>query len=100
MTLGRALRYVVEEHLGDPVKSACSEAELIEKQLNGRVDEKSQLAVQPVVVFTHPVSAVELDNPPIPVIKADKLKKAVTKKTSRLSPEVYTEISQWLEEIT
>ena len=56
--IGRALRYIVEEHLGDPFKSATSAAQFLEEQVNQMLEGKSRLPVRAVVVFTPGVAEV------------------------------------------
>lgn len=97
MTLGRALRWVVEEHLGNPVKAALSGEAYIQRQLAESLPGGAALPVRSVVVFTHPAAQVEVDgHPPVPVVKVEKLKKVVTEKGKRLAPEIYAVVSERL----
>jgi hypothetical protein len=95
--VGRALRYIVEEHLGDPFKSAHSAAQLLEEQL-GRVREgKGGVPVRAVVVFTHPAARIEVENPPLPACTVDKLKKHVQIQGPRLEQGVYEQVAGYLD---
>ena len=45
MTIGRALRYIVEEHLGDPTQSASDSAEFLQRklaELDGLIEEHTR----------------------------------------------------------
>ena len=66
--------FLRQEALGDPFKEATRDAEtiqaMVDKALPG-VDIK----VQPVVVFTSPKATLEVNNPALPVVYADRKKK-------------------------
>jgi hypothetical protein len=96
MTMGRALRSVVEERLGDPDRSALS----IQRSLAARLSELTgeSIPVKPLIVFTHPAADLTLDpGGPVPVYMAEKLKKHVPIDGPRLSPESYESIAGFLE---
>ena len=97
MTLGRALRYFVEEHLGDPIKSAQSAALLIQDKLSETITTEDVIPVKPVVVFVHPRVSLNVEHPPIPVCKVDQLKKHVRLNASRIPNDVYEQIQHYLE---
>jgi hypothetical protein len=94
---GRALRYIVEEHLGDPVKNAIGAAQFLEERVNQMLEGKASVPVKPVVVFTHPASQLDVENPPIPVCKLDKLKKHVQIQGPRLEQATYEQIASYLD---
>ena len=98
MNMGRALRYIVEEHLGDPIKSA----RLTEQVLREKIAQTSAGAVpiKPVVVFVHPNAQLELDQAPIPVVLAEKLKKQVSLDAARLDDAAYQELDTLFQKIT
>jgi hypothetical protein len=95
MTMGRALRSVVEERLGDPTRSA----QQVQRYLTGKLQELTgeTIAVKPLIVFTHPNVLLDLDpDCPVPVYPVDKLKKHVPINGSRLALETYQVISDYL----
>ncbi len=57
MTLGRAFRYVVEEHLGDPTKMVESEAQSLREKLIQL--QLPNIPIKTVVLFCHPGAHVE-----------------------------------------
>ena len=97
MNIGRALRYIVEERLGDPIQAAKqAEAELKEifaKEFGPEIS----VPIKSVVVFTHPAVVLDIEAPPIPVCKVDKLKKQARINGARLPAEVYKKLSLFLE---
>lgn len=98
MTLSRALRWIVEEHLGNPARSALAEAADLQRRFAERLPGGVDIPVKAVVVFTHPGAQVELvDEPGAPVVKVEKLKKVVVEKGKRLSPEAYEGVQAVLE---
>lgn len=97
MNFGRALRYIVEEHLGDPLKSARLGAVYLEKRLRQVVGEQAHLPVKAVVVFTHPAVRLQVENPPLPVCTLDKLKKNLQIPGARLDQTVYDQVAGYLQ---
>jgi hypothetical protein len=98
MTIGRALRSIVEEHVGDPIKSALRTEQVLQEQLAGVVSAK--VPIKAVVVFVHPNVDLKVDKPSIPVLLADKLKKQISIDAPRLEPEVYEKVDEYLLKIT
>ena len=100
MTVGRALRYIVEERVGDPV--ALSQA--MTQEMKNRLDQEfsGQVAapMKVLTVFTHPGAELEVDKGSIPACKIEKLRKQVVVQGERLSPEAFEKISSWLESLT
>jgi hypothetical protein len=96
MTMGRALRSVVEERLGDPDRSALA----VQANLAARLSQLTgqSIPVKPVIVFTHPAADLDLEpGGPFPVYMAEKLKKHVPLDGPRLSTESYQSIAAFLE---
>ena len=101
MTLGRALRWVVEEHLGNPVQSALAGAAFLQGRLAENIPGGADIPIKPAVVFAHPAARVEVEGPPpIVVCKVEKLKKQVSEKGKRLPGEIFEQVSGYLEEKT
>lgn len=100
MNLGRALRYFVEERVGNPIQSSKQvEAELKELFLKEFGSDIS-IPIKPVVVFTHPGVNLEIKDPPISICKIDKLKKQATINAPRLASGVYEKLALFLEKKT
>jgi hypothetical protein len=97
MTIGRAIRYIVEEHLGDPSRAAKESAQNIQAQLNQIEGLTESIPVKPVVVFTHPLARLELVNPPVPVMKVEKFRKHVDAGTVKMPQEDYDKVAAFLE---
>lgn len=89
MKLGRAIRYIVEEHLGNPIKAALSAQEYLRHELTEKIDGGEAVPVNAIVVFTHPRCVLELEETPIPVVKADHLKRAIPQKGTKLPETLY-----------
>jgi hypothetical protein len=100
MTIGRALRYIVEERLGDPVRAAQQVADFLRDRLTREFAEAKALQIKSVIVFTHPGVELEIEGAPITVCKIDKLKKSVPLSVPRISPQLYEKISSFLERAT
>ena len=98
MTLGRAFRYVVEEHLGDPTKMVESEAISLREKLNQL--QQPNIPIKTVVLFCHPGAQLEAKNPPSPVCKIDKLRKFAEMSGAKLLPADYNTVKEWLEKQT
>jgi len=97
MRLGRALRYIVEEHLGDPIKAALSSQEFLRREFRQKIAAGEAIPVNAVVVFTHPRCVLEVDETPIPVVKADHLKRVIPQKGSKLPEALYQRLQAFLE---
>jgi hypothetical protein len=72
-TVSRALRFFVEETLGDPIAQALADAKTIQALLAKHISEA--VPVDGMVVFTSPRAEYEAKDPPIPVVQPDKLSK-------------------------
>lgn len=100
MTSSRALRYIVEEHLGDPIKSAQSAAHLLQGELSEKIITEDVIPVEPIVVFVHPHVALNVEHPPIPVCKVEHLKKRVRLNINHMPSEVYEQIQCYFDSLT
>jgi hypothetical protein len=97
ISLSRATRFLVEEHLGDPIQRAQASAAAVQEYLGDGLPAEAQLPVQPVVVFTHPFAQVQVDSPPAPVIPPDRLLKKLPRPSSKLDPATYQHARQRLD---
>lgn len=100
MTVGRALRYIVEEHLGDPIKAASGTSQYLQNQFGRLIKPGATIPIQAAVVFIHPNVHLEVENAPITVCEVDKLRKRIALDTPRLDPEVYEKLSTSFEGMT
>ncbi len=100
MTMGRALRYLVEERVSDPVILAKAMVQEMSDRLSKLLGEQSIPPVKALTVFTHPAVELEVDRGPIPACTIDKLRKQAAIPGPRLSPEAYEKLSTYLEHLT
>ncbi len=100
MTIGRALRYIVEERVSNPFVSVKQSEEELRDLLGKRLVADSFIPIRPMIVFTHPLVQLDVENAPIPICKVDKMKKHITSKMPRLAPELYEELGAFLENKT
>ena len=100
MTIGRALRYIVEERVGDPVAFSHGIIQELERRFGKELGEKSNLSIKALTVFTHPAVELDIEGMGIPVCKIEKLRKQVAINSERLDPEIFEELSSFLERVT
>ncbi len=100
MTIGRALRYIVEEHLGDPTRAASDSAEFLHRKLAEMDGLSGSIPVKAVVVFTHPLTKLDVKKPSVPVCMAEKLRKQVEIGTVKLPQSDYDRVLEYLESVT
>ncbi len=100
MTMGRALRYIVEERVSDPVILAQAMVNELGNRLEREFDGQVSATIKALTVFTHPAAELEVNDGPIPACKIDKLRKQISIPGARLAPEVYGKISSYLESLT
>ena len=98
MGLGRALRYIVEEHLGNPVRSALASESYLKRQMNDDTPDGREIPVHSVVVFVHPAASLEVESPETPVCKIEKLRRYVNIKTGKLPVDLYDRACKYLDE--
>jgi len=100
MTIGRALRYIVEERVGDPVAFSqgitAELGRLVGRELGG----EAKIPIKALTVFTHPAVELEIEGPSIPVCRVEKLRKQMGLSADRLTPNVYERLSSYLERMT
>ena len=78
VSISRALRFFVEERLGDPTADAQAAAGRIRATLRANLPDGDQVPVRAIVVFVHPAAVLgETQNPPIPVCLPRRLRKRV-----------------------
>jgi hypothetical protein len=98
MGFGRALRYIVEEHLGNPVKSALASENYLRSRLNEEASDGREIPVHSVVVFVHPSAVLDVESPETPVCKVDKLRRYTNIKAAKLPVDLYDRARKFLDE--
>jgi hypothetical protein len=98
MTIGRALRSIVEEHVGDPIKSALRTEQALRERLAKVVE--GTVPIKPLVVFVHPAAELDIEKTSIPVLPAEKLKKQVTIDAPKLDQAVYDRLDAYFQKMT
>jgi len=98
MSMGRALRYVVEEHVGDPIASAQRAERVLKERLSTVTP--AVIPMKSIVVFIHPGAELEIENAPIPILVAEKLKKQAVVDAPRLELETYEAVHEYLKKST
>ena len=100
MTIGRALRYIVEPRVADPVIVA----QALKDELNGWFTAppgiQAKVPIKILTVFTHPDVDLEVEGAAFPACKVGKLRKQATVSASRLDPETYEQLASLLERHT
>ena len=100
MTVGRALRYIVEERIGNPILAAKQAAQEISRILQQQFGADCLIPVQSMIIFTHPLVQLDIENPPIPICNVQKLKRQLTAKAPRLPLETYEKLAVYFENRT
>ncbi len=100
MTIGRALRYIVEERVGDPVLFAQAMVQELKNRLDKEFAGQVMVPIKALTVFTHPAAELETEGGSIPACKIEKLRKQATISGERVAPESYEKISSYLERLT
>jgi hypothetical protein len=100
MTVGRALRYIVEERVSDPVVLSQALVAEMNNRLKQEFGDRLIVPVKALTVFTHPGVELEVDGTGLPAVKIDKLRKQATVPGARLEPDVYEKLGSYLERLT
>jgi hypothetical protein len=100
MTLSRAFRYVFEERLGDPVKRMQESIPQLTNLLKQRLPDSGPIPVTGLVVFIHPLCEVTAKDASIPICIPKNLQKRIPTQGSRVSPEAYQAVQEWLDHYT
>ena len=100
MTMGRALRYLVEPRVWDPVVVAEGMSEELRRWIKEHLSSGSAVPVKILTVFTHPSVELEFDNPAVPAYKVDKLRKHIALTGTKMPAKSYEELAAALERVT
>jgi hypothetical protein len=95
MTVGRAVRWIVEEHLGNPIKEAQDAAANLSDHL--AVECGQRIPVEAMVVFVHPRALIKIKGAPILVCTPEKFKTHIGAKGTKLSDEIYARARTFLD---
>jgi hypothetical protein len=97
MTPSRAMRFFVEERLGDPIDRALACSRSLKARLVEEIPEAAGLEARGMVVFTNPYAELQIENAPIPVCKTDKVRARLPKDGSKLPVDVYKQVQEKLD---
>ncbi len=100
MTVGRALRYIVEPRVVDPVIVGQALKDELNRLFTGKPDIRADVPIKVLTVFTHPAVDLEAEGATFPACKVGKLRKQATVSASRLDLETYEKLSSYLERLT
>lgn len=100
MTIGRALRYVVEPRVGDPVVVARALEDDLKLWFREHLASHSDVPVKALTVFTHPAVELDIAEAVVPAYKIDKLRKHVVPQAAKLMAGLYEELAAILERRT
>jgi hypothetical protein len=100
MTIGRALRWIVEEHLGNPIRAALDAEGYLRREFEKLDISDTKIPIKPVVVFIHPVVELDIEGAAIPVCKLEKLRKHIPSDTPRLEVDLYNHLDDFFINLT
>jgi hypothetical protein len=100
MTVGRALRYIVEERVEDPVLFSQAMVQELERRIEKEFNREIKVPVRALTVFTHPAAKLEVEGTSIPACKLEKLRKQAVVVSERLAPATYEKMSSYFEKLT
>ncbi|MFH1185644.1 MAG: nuclease-related domain-containing protein [Chloroflexota bacterium] len=100
MTIGRALRYMVEPRVGDPIAIAQGLDQELRRWFKDHLESHADVPVEVLTVFTHPSVELEIEDAAVPAHKIAKLRKHAVPQGGKLAPELYEELAACLERAT
>lgn len=100
MTMGRALRYLVEPRVADPVLLKETLADDLERWLRDNLKSGARIPIKVLTVFTHPAVQLELDDASVPAVAIGKLRKQLTSQGARLAQPLYDDLASQMERAT
>ncbi len=100
MTIGRALRYMVEPRVGDPLVVARQLTEELEVRIHKDLGPEVRVPIKALTVFTHPGALLEVEGGSFPACRIEKLRKQSTLGTDRLTQETFEKLATYLEKAT
>ena len=100
MTIGRALRYLVEPRVNDPRALAEALTDELRSWFRDHLAAPADVPVKVLTVFTHPAVDLQMDEGNVPAMVIAKLRKQASPTGARLSPSFYEELAACLERAT
>jgi hypothetical protein len=100
MSIGRALRYIVEPRVPDPVVFSDLAIRDLADRLQDLLGGDITVPIKALMVFTHPAAELELEGVSIPACKIEKLRKQVSINSARLAPDTYDKLGAVLQGAT
>ena len=100
MTMGRALRYLVEPRVVDPLLLQQSLSNELQRWFHDNLKNRSNVPIRVLTVFTHPAVQLDLDNGSVAALTVAKLRKHVTSQGTKLAQATYDDLAECLESVT
>ena len=100
MTIGRAMRYIVEPRVVDPVIVAQALKDELTRCFTEQLGIRADVPLKILTVLTHPAVDLEVDGGTFPACKVAKLRKQVTLSANRLDEETYGKLATYFERRT
>jgi len=100
MTIGRALRYIVEPRVADPVLVAQALTDELSDVISRELGKGTRVPIKSLTVFTHPAVELEVEGSSYPACKVGKLRKQASLSAPRLPDDTYGSLASYLERIT
>jgi hypothetical protein len=100
MTIGRALRYIVEPRVVDPLLVSQSLSDDLRRWLEDHVNLKTPVPIKALTVFTHPAADLEVARAPFPACTIGKLRKQAASQGLKLTRESYEMLATAFERVT
>jgi hypothetical protein len=97
MTIGRALRYMVEPRVNDPVLLAEVLSDELKNWFREHLTSPATVPVKVLTVFTHPAVELQLEEGSVPALVVAKLRKQATLPGAKLSATLYEDLAACLE---
>jgi hypothetical protein len=100
MTIGRALRWIVEEHLGDPIRAVRGAEGYLRNQFDNLEIPPEKVPIKAVIVFTHPAVELDVESASLPVVKVEKLRKQITITPNKFEEDLYQRLDEYFRNLT
>jgi Nuclease-related domain len=100
MSLTRAMRFFVEERLGNPILEGQQCAQNLDQHFETALPDVQIPKTKVIVVFTHPYAQLDVKSPAIPICEPKKLRSYLPKNQPKLAPEIFQKIQFELDNIS
>jgi Nuclease-related domain len=100
MTIGRALRYIVEPRVADPLLVAQALTDELASSFAQELGAGIDVPIKALTVFTHPAVDLEVEGAAYPACKVGKLRKQANLAGPRLPDVTYDKLASYLERLT